>query len=268
MSDRPNPISHPPASGLRSALKQPQPQTPQSSSSVASSPKSANDGLLTTSPPPMALGVPLFPTLTGSSLTSVARAGEGYTPKVAFDTFENPDAPVFSYTLPVKSDGYKRSRMTRVFLVAASPDESGSEALDWVMESLVQDGDELIVFRGFDAEELDRDHESVREEARELLRQVQRMNTEYDPDRKEPGKVTQTIDRLIAMYRPDSLVVGTRGQRGVKVFGAAFGGMGSVSKYCLQASPVPVIVVRPERKVRKTMMKRRLDPKRGIHFEE
>lgn len=45
--------------------------------------------------------------------------------------------------------------------------------------------------------------------------------------------MTHTIDRLIALYRPDSLVVGTRGQRSVsaKVLGAAFGGMGSVSKY-------------------------------------
>jgi hypothetical protein len=31
---------------------------------------------------------------------------------------------------------------------------------------------------------------------------------------------------------------------------------------------VPVIVVRPERKVRKAMAKRRKDPKRGRHFEE
>ena len=28
-----------------------------------------------------------------------------------------------------------------------------------------------------------------------------------------PGKITSTIDRLIALYRPDSLVVGTRGSR-------------------------------------------------------
>lgn len=28
-----------------------------------------------------------------------------------------------------------------------------------------------------------------------------------------PGKITSTIDRLIALYRPDSLVVGTRGGR-------------------------------------------------------
>jgi len=61
---------------------------------------------------------------------------------------------MFSFTLQVKSDGYKRSRNTRVFLCAASPDESGREALDWSLESLVQDGDELIVFRGVDEDVL------------------------------------------------------------------------------------------------------------------
>ena len=29
------------------------------------------------------------------------------------------------------------------------------------------------------------------------------------------GRPTTTLDRLIALYRPDSVVVGTRGQRGV-----------------------------------------------------
>ena len=85
------------------------------------------------------------------------------------------------------------------------------------------------------------------------------------------GKTTQTIDRLIALYRPDSIVVGTRGTRGMmQAWGAAFGapGMGSVSKYCLSHSPVPIIVVRPESKVRKTIEKRRADPKRGKHFDE
>lgn len=103
--------------------------------------------------------------------------------------------------------------------------------------------------------------------------------------------MTETIERLIALYRPDSLIVGTKGQRGViQAWGAAFGapGMGSVSKcvfryalrffwlsllndvhrYCLSHSPVPVIVVRPERKVRQSKEKRRADPKRGLHFEQ
>jgi hypothetical protein len=85
------------------------------------------------------------------------------------------------------------------------------------------------------------------------------------------GKVTDTIDRLTALYRPDALVVGTRGQKSmIQSWGAAFGGasFGSVSKYCLSRSPVPIIVVRPEAKVRKTLDKRRADPKRGKHFDE
>jgi hypothetical protein len=72
----------------------------------------------------------------------------GFAPKVSFDTFENPVASMFSYTLRVETDGYERTRSTRVFLCASSPDVSGAEALDWAMESLVQDGDELVVFRG------------------------------------------------------------------------------------------------------------------------
>ncbi len=47
------------------------------------------------------------------------------------------------------------------------------------------------------------------------------------------GKVTDSIDRLIALYRPDSLIVGTRGLKGVRMLGATFGGMGSVSKYVI-----------------------------------
>lgn len=41
-----------------------------------------------------------------------------------------------------------------MFLCAASADESGVEALDWTLDCLVQDDDELIVVRGFDVGEL------------------------------------------------------------------------------------------------------------------
>lgn len=96
---------------------------------------------------------------------------------------------------------------------------------------------ELILF-------LEKDHNIVREEARELMRTMQERSTEYDPDRKLslileyiPGKITDTIDRLTALYRPDSLVVGTRGRRFgaglVQGLGLGVGagvGIGSVSK--------------------------------------
>jgi nucleotide-binding universal stress UspA family protein len=42
-----------------------------------------------------------------------------------------------------------------------------------------------------------------------------------------PGKITDTLDRLIALYRPDSVVVGTRGRR---PWVRGIGGIGSVSK--------------------------------------
>lgn len=117
---------------------------------------------------------------------------------------------MFSFTLHVQSDGWSRSKNTRVYLCASSPDESGTEALDWALDSLVQDGDELIVFRGIDTDDLgaqiyfvnvfemlcthtpspEKDHDLYRDEARELMRMVQEKGSEYDPDRKVRTKST------------------------------------------------------------------------------
>lgn len=69
--------------------------------------------------------------------------------------------------------------------------------------------------------------------------------------------------RQINLYEPAILVVGTRG----KSLGGFQGLLpGSVSKYCLQHSPVPVIVVRPTSKRDKARSKRQNDPNRlGYH---
>lgn len=146
MDERPHHIPIPPTAGLRSAMKHTSyPSTPLSSSSAANSPPLFASLLL---------GQPLSATTSAGSSSSPNIGTRNYLPKVSFDTFENSAASMFSFTLQVKSEGYRRNRSTRVFLCAASPDESGNEALGWVMESLVQDGDELIVFRGLDADEL------------------------------------------------------------------------------------------------------------------
>lgn len=52
-----------------------------------------------------------------------------------------------------KSEGYKRSRNTRVFAVAVSADESGEDALDWLMSELIEDGDEIVAIRVIDIDE-------------------------------------------------------------------------------------------------------------------
>ena len=54
----------------------------------------------------------------------------------------------------MKSEGYKKTRNTRVYLCATSPDESGKEALEWAISNLVEDGDELVVVRGFDSDDV------------------------------------------------------------------------------------------------------------------
>lgn len=67
------------------------------------------------------------------------------------------------------------------------------------------------------------------------------------------------MSNQIRIYEPAILVVGTKGR--------SLGGFqgllpGSVSKYCLQHSPVPVIVVRPSSKREGKKKKRLLDPSR------
>jgi nucleotide-binding universal stress UspA family protein len=242
-------MASPPNYPLRSAMKASRPSTPTSVNAATTSSPSL-------SPHISRVPLPISPTSTLSHAQSVSSIREShhllrhpplphhaatspaYTYKVSFDTFENPAASMFSFTLQVKAEGYKRSRNTRVYLCASSPDESGSEALEWCLESLVQDGDELIVFRGIDEDVFgtryivsssrivlrftfsEKDHNVVREEAREFMRTIQARSVEFDPHRKLsfileyiPGKITDSIDRLIALYRPDSVVVGTRGRR-------------------------------------------------------
>lgn len=63
----------------------------------------------------------------------------------------------------------------------------------------------------------------------------------------------------IRIYEPVLLVVGTRG-RNLKGVHSLL--PGSVSKYCLQQSPIPVTVVRPSPKREKKKKKRRADPTR------
>lgn len=65
------------------------------------------------------------------------------------------------------------------------------------------------------------------------------------------------VYRMIEIYRPDSLIVGTRGSQPslLSSFGkGAF--MGSISRWAVARSPVPVIVVRPVERVREQLKER------------
>jgi hypothetical protein len=70
----------------------------------------------------------------------------------------------------------------------------------------------------------------------------------------------------IKIYQPSMLIVGTKGRSldGVQGF---LVNRSSFSKYCLQYSPVPVVVVRPTEKREKKKAKRAGDPSRQSYLQ-
>lgn len=65
----------------------------------------------------------------------------------------------------------------------------------------------------------------------------------------------------IQLHQPSMLIVGTRG-RTLGGFQGLVASRNSFSKYCLQYSPVPVVVVRPDEKRQKKKEKRDNDPEK------
>lgn len=148
----------------------------------------------------------------------------------------------------------------------------------------MDDGDEIVCLRVVDKDSSLAADPSVekgryRSEAEALMKQIQERNHENKAVNLilefAMGKVNKVIDEMVRkrpaqlsaqlmvsqinLYEPAILVVGTRGR--------SLGGFqgllpGSVSKYCLQHSPVPVIVVRPSYKRDKARSKRAQDPNR------
>jgi nucleotide-binding universal stress UspA family protein len=145
--------------------------------------------------------------------------------------------------------------------------------LQWLINELVDDGDEIVCLRVVEKEDAIAGDRSVetgryRVEADNTMADIQSRNHDNKAINLilefSIGKVNKVIDDMINLYEPAILVVGTRG----KSLGGFQGLLpGSVSKYCLQHSPVPVIVVRPTSKRDKAKSKRTNDPDRQGYRE-
>ncbi|TGZ82278.1 adenine nucleotide alpha hydrolases-like protein [Ascodesmis nigricans] len=193
--------------------------------------------------------------------------------RVSFDTFDNKDATDFSLTLKSKHKDYTYSRRSRTFLCGTDQNDYSEFALEWLLDELVDDGDEIVCLRVVDKDSKISSDQAIqerlyRQEAEQLLEKIIEKNEEEKAIsiilEFAVGKVHETIQRMIHIYEPVILIVGTRGR--------SLGGLqgllpGSVSKYCLQHSPVPVIVVRPSSKRDKKKAKRKADPNRRVYKE-
>ncbi|KAJ5232369.1 hypothetical protein N7468_005325 [Penicillium chermesinum] len=188
---------------------------------------------------------------------------------VSFNTFDNRDAADFTLTLNYKHKGYQSTRRSRTFLCGTDTNDYSDFALEWLVDGIVDDGDEIVCLRAVEkdsrmASDTSIEEGKYRKEAEKLFEQVIQMNSQNDKSislvvEMVVGKVEDIIQRMIRIYEPAMLIVGTRG-RNLKGVHSLL--PGSVSKYCLQQSPIPVVVVRPTPKREKKKKKRRADPTR------
>ncbi|KAI8384121.1 hypothetical protein BD560DRAFT_322225 [Blakeslea trispora] len=165
---------------------------------------------------------------------------------VSFDTMTDKDLPDYSFTLRKKSLGYKHTRRSRTFMVATDLADYSGHALDWTTDNIMDDFDEIVILRVVTLDIHASGAKKSREDANQVMNHI--MMTASHLEKKISviiefvvGKVQDTIYHMLGMYQPSLLVVGTRGLSGFK-------GMmlSSVSKYCLQHSPVPVTIIKPE----------------------
>ena len=153
--------------------------------------------------------------------------------------------------------------------------------MEWLLDELVDDNDEIVCLRVVDkdsaiAGSASLEQKTYQEEAEKLMKSIEEKNH----DNKAisivlefaVGKVEKMIMSMVSsfhynprvsligpkirLYEPSLLIVGTRGRNLGGILGLL---PGSISKYCLQNSPIPVIVVRPNAQRARGKRKRQAD---------
>ncbi len=131
-----------------------------------------------------------------------------FQPRVSFDTFDNKDARDFSLTLNCKHKDYRYSRRSRTFLCGTDQNDYSEFALEWLIDELVDDGDEIVCLRVVDKDSKISSEASVEEgryrrEAQKLLDQIIEKNTDDKAINLilefAVGKVPDTIQRMVRM---------------------------------------------------------------------
>lgn len=190
---------------------------------------------------------------------------------VGFDNVPSGEATknnTLSLTLNVRHKGYQARRRSRSFMVGVDENSYSDYAIQWLLDELVDDGDEIICVRVIE-KEIRYNDKQYQDDAQNVMQSVLAKNCanraisfvlEY-----AVGKLHATFQKLIQMYQPAMLIVGTRG-RSLGGIQGLVSSRNSFSKYCLQYSPVPVVVVRPTEKRIKKKVKRANDTTRQTYL--
>lgn len=153
----------------------------------------------------------LFPEWRGSLVLRVLIHNRTYERGVSFNTFDNRDAADFSLTLNYKHKGYQSTRRSRTFLCGTDQNDYSDFALNWLIDELVDDGDEIVCLRAVEkdsrmASDAGIEEGKYRQEAERLFEQVIQKNSH---DEKAislvlelvVGKVEEIIQRMVSFYR-------------------------------------------------------------------
>ncbi|KAH6603503.1 universal stress [Trichoderma cornu-damae] len=172
-----------------------------------------------------------------------------------------------SLVLNVRHDGYQPRRRSRTFMVGIDEHSYSDYAIQWLLDELVDDGDEIICVRVIE-KDMRLGEKSYHSDAQQVMKSILEKNgsnravsfiLEY-----AVGKLHATFQSLIQLYQPAMLIVGTRG-RSLGGLQGLVNNRNSFSKYCLQYSPIPVVVVRPTEKRNKKKAKRTNDNTRQTY---
>lgn len=132
--------------------------------------------------------------------------------RVSFDTFDNRDASDFSLTLNRKHRDYEYTKRSRTFLCGTDTNEYSDTALEWLIDELVDDGDEVVCLRVVEKDSREAAkwaggqtgsgrHKSYREEAERMLMAIEKKNTENKAINLvlefSVGKVHETIQHMV-----------------------------------------------------------------------
>ena len=126
---------------------------------------------------------------------------------MSFDTFDNRDATDFSFTLMSKHKHYAYTPRSRTFLCGTDHNDYSEIALEWLLDELVEDGDEIVCLRVIDKDSKMNSDASVQAgrykvEAQKLLEHIQGKNKEDEKTISlilefAVGKVHETIQRMV-----------------------------------------------------------------------
>jgi hypothetical protein len=127
---------------------------------------------------------------------------------VSFDTIDNRDATTEAFTLQYKHSDYAATSRTRVFLCGTDAKDYSEYALEWMMDELVDDGDEIVCLRVIEkdsktAHDTPYDREKYRKEAKQLLDSVMLKNSQEEKAisiimELAVGKVQEIFQRMVS----------------------------------------------------------------------